>query len=242
MLSSSVLCKIFQLRISASVLCVVILRPRALCGFVPNINNHYPPSASNFKYLCVILSAYLWCNIHGNIIVLQAQRKLWFLKCNLKHCTSSAKLITYKTLIRTVLEYASTVWEPPTQVIINKLEMVQRKGLRFIYNKYSTLDSVSPLSAQPKWDTLNETSYHTQIVFLFLLLYNAFNINIVKYLKPRLSRIVRRVHSKCWCHSVVQNVSSNHSSRSLSKLKQASPKVTECDGSDMFLNCLRNCI
>ena len=44
-------------------------------------------------------------------------------------------------MARPILEYASTVWDPHTNVNINKLESVQRHAARFCLGDYSRYSS-----------------------------------------------------------------------------------------------------
>jgi hypothetical protein len=38
----------------------------------------------------------------------------------------------YQTLVRPLVEYASTVWNPYTKIEINKIEAVQRRAARYV--------------------------------------------------------------------------------------------------------------
>ena len=49
---------------------------------------------------------------------------------------SKHKSTAYRTLVRPLLEYSSSVWDPYTTVLI-KLEMVQRRTAGFCYNYYT---------------------------------------------------------------------------------------------------------
>ena len=46
------------------------------------------------------------------------------------------KETAYKTLVRPQVEYSSTLWDPRTQKLKDKLEMVQRRSARWVYNQY----------------------------------------------------------------------------------------------------------
>ena len=46
-------------------------------------------------------------------------------------------------MIQPILEYASTVWDPHTNVNITKLESVQRRAARFCLGDYSHYSSVT---------------------------------------------------------------------------------------------------
>ena len=99
-------------------------------------------TADSAKYLGVTIASDLRCNKHIDIITSKANRTLGFLKRNLKINSTALKSTAYKTLIRPSLEYACTVWVPYTQGNIYKLEMVQRRGARFVLGRYNNTSSV----------------------------------------------------------------------------------------------------
>ena len=63
----------------------------------------------------------------------------------------------YKMYIRPSLEYACTVWDPVgKETLKSKIEMVQRKSLRWIYNAWQQAISPSVLRESSKIETLLE--------------------------------------------------------------------------------------
>ena len=62
--------------------------------------------------------------------------------------------LAYLTYVRPIVEYASTVWSPYVKSDIERLEMVQRKAARFIYNNFSAYSSVSSMLSQLNWQSL----------------------------------------------------------------------------------------
>ena len=84
------------------------------------------------KYLGVTLSHNLKFNNHIDNIVSKARRQLGILRRNLYFCSKQAKEQAYFALVRPQVEYACSLWDPSGVTLINKLEQVQRQGIRFV--------------------------------------------------------------------------------------------------------------
>jgi hypothetical protein len=109
------------------------------------LNNSTLQETSSHSYLGVEISQDLKWNQHINNIAAKANRTLGFVRRNLKSCSRHIKTVAYKTLIRPILEYSASIWDPYTQLLINKLEAVQRRAVRFIMNDYDYFHSVSDM-------------------------------------------------------------------------------------------------
>ncbi|CAC5392723.1 unnamed protein product [Mytilus coruscus] len=64
-------------------------------------------------------------------------KTLGLLKRNLSACPLEVKLQAYKGLIRPVLEYASTAWDPHQIYLQDQLANVQKRATRFITSNYN---------------------------------------------------------------------------------------------------------
>jgi hypothetical protein len=82
-------------------------------------------------------------NLHINNLTNKGLSTLGFMKHNLKGCPEYIKLLAYKSLVRPVLEYAATVWDPHYSTLIDQIEKVQRMSVRFIKSDYSRYSSVT---------------------------------------------------------------------------------------------------
>ena len=78
-------------------------------------------NVDSIKYLGVTITNDLKCN---NICT-KANRTLGFLRRNLFSCPQDVKEAAYKGLVRPVLEYGSSVWDPHTKCLQEELEKVQ---------------------------------------------------------------------------------------------------------------------
>lgn len=79
---------------------------------VDYINNITLESASCYNYLGVRITSNLTWNTHIDYIYDNANRMFDYLKPNFSIAPVSLKLLIYKTLVLTKLEYAAAVWGP----------------------------------------------------------------------------------------------------------------------------------
>ena len=84
------------------------------------------------KYLGLALSSNLNWNTHIGNITSKANKLLGFLRRNLKIRNESTKENAYKAIVRSNLEYCSTVWAPHTKKNKDEIEKVQRRAARFV--------------------------------------------------------------------------------------------------------------
>ena len=119
------------------------------------LHGHTLESVPGGKYLGVHISKDLSWNSHIQQTTAKATRSVGFLRRNLRGCPSDVKAQAYTTLVRPVLEYASSVWDPYTIQQINALERVQRQAARFVTGDYFSRDPgcVTNMLHQLAWDT-----------------------------------------------------------------------------------------
>ena len=93
----------------------------------------------------VVIDQHLNWNEHTKQVASKATRINTFLHRNLYQCPPTIKRNIYKAMVRAIMEYASSVWDPHTCVNINQLEAVQRSTTRMCYKDFSRLSSVSTM-------------------------------------------------------------------------------------------------
>ena len=64
------------------------------------------------KYLGILIDSTLTFTGHIKEITAKANRKLGFLKRNLRNTPADLRKMAYMSLVRSSLEYGSTVWDP----------------------------------------------------------------------------------------------------------------------------------
>ena len=133
---------------------------------------------SSATYLGISISDNLSWNNHCDIICKKANSTLGLLRRILSGCTPEVKSTAYLTLVRPKLEYASCAWNPHTQCNIDKIEMVQRRAVRFVYNDYSRFSHVSPLIKAQGWDSLEHRRLTNQVLMFYKIYVGLVDISL----------------------------------------------------------------
>ena len=76
------------------------------------------------------------------------------------------------------------MWNPYTKRNIDKIEMVQRRAARFVYNDYSRYSHVSSMISDLEWDTLEQRRLLTQTCMFFKIHQGFININFPSEVQP----------------------------------------------------------
>ena len=78
----------------------------------------------------------------------KSNNTLKFIERNIQTNIHKIKETAYKTYARPLLEYSAIVWDPWQKKYINQIEMVQHRGVRYIFNDYKFTSSVSSMLNQ----------------------------------------------------------------------------------------------
>lgn len=162
--------------------------------FTYQVNNVAVTEVCEYKYLGVTLTSDLRWSKHIQNISSSAFRKLGFLRRKLKNAPTSVKLQAYNSLVRSKIEYANIIWDPNTKKDASKLEMVQRRAVRFIYGMYKRLDSPSSLMAANNITSLEQRRKIARLKFLYLLYNNKLCVDSSLYITSLSFRATRNHH------------------------------------------------
>ena len=121
------------------------------------------------KYLGVTISEDLAWKKHIDNTVNKANRTLGFIRRNLGDCTAPVKAAAYSTLVRPVLEYSSTVWDPHQSSETHNLEQMQHRAARFVHHNYTerTPGCVTNMVQSLGWESLQQRQYIDRLSMLF---------------------------------------------------------------------------
>ena len=91
----------------------------------------------SIKYLGVTITGDLRWNTHVSHVCTKTNRTLGLLRRNLNSCPQEVKEAAYKGLVRPVLDYDSSVWDPPGVILQEELESVQKRAAIFVTGNYN---------------------------------------------------------------------------------------------------------
>ena len=109
-------------------------------------------------------------NDHIKSITHKAAQVNGFLYRNLRQCPPHIKAMCYKSMVRPILEYASSVWDPHTTVNIRRLESVQRRAARFCLNDFSCYTSVTSMLSTLNLPSLQSRRKTAKLITLYKII------------------------------------------------------------------------
>ena len=125
-------------------------------------------NVDSIKYLGVTITSDLKWNSHIRNVCSKANRTLGFLRRNLFSCPQDVKEAAYKSLVRPILEYGSTVWDPHYNGLNDELENVQKRAARFVTRNYSyETGSMTGILEELKWETLQKRRKDNRLILLY---------------------------------------------------------------------------
>ena len=133
------------------------------------------------SYLGIILDQQMTFTSHINYIVSKAAKVLNFLKRNLHKCSTSTKATAYVSLVRPILEYASSVWDPYQYNKIYIIDRIQRRAARWSLCNYDRYSSVTLMQHQLSWQNLQQHRKIARLLLLYKALYDHIALQIPPY-------------------------------------------------------------
>ena len=125
-------------------------------------------NVESIKYLGVTITSNLRWNTHVSNVCTKANRTLGFLRRNLYSCPEEVKEAAYKGLVRPVLDYGSSVWDPPGVVLQEELESVQKRAARFVTGNYNyETGRMTGFFVQLKWESLKKMRKDNRLILLY---------------------------------------------------------------------------
>ena len=165
--------------------------------FNHTLGNTTLQETESHSYLGVYIIKDLNWNNHIHKITASANRTLAFIRRNLHSCHINIKTTACTTLVRRHLEYSSSVWDPLTQILINKNEIVQRRAARFCLNDYISREAgcVSEMLKQLHLQQLVTRRTNRRLTILNKAIYGHLSLPVNNLLQP-VQRLSRHLNNK----------------------------------------------
>jgi len=124
------------------------------------------------NYLGITLSSDMRWTKHIDNVRAKANSKLGFLRRNVRIASPRLKSQLYSTVVRSSMEYASSVWSPHECKATDSLEMVQRRAARWVLHRYQRTASVTQMLSELSWLTLAERRRISRLLMLYKITHN----------------------------------------------------------------------
>jgi hypothetical protein len=163
-------------------------RSRAKSDRLYTLCDHPLELVETNPYLGVLLSKNLKWGPHIAQVTKKANKTLAFLRRNLKTCPPTLKETAYKSLVRAVLDYASTVWDPHFQKDVQALESVQRRAARFVSGDYHRTSSVTDMMNSLGWESLETRRREARLALMYKIIHGLVAVPCEKYIRINISQ------------------------------------------------------
>lgn len=176
----------------------------SLCG-------HILKQVQENPYLGLTLSENLKWSPHITKITKKANSTMAFLRRNLRNFPMDCRKTAYLSLVRSILDYGSTIWDSYYIKDIEKLERVQRQAARFITGDYRSREEgrVTRMLNTLKLPPLQEHRRANRLIFLFKVIEGLVPaIPPEDFLKP--AKPKRQIKPKTYSGFITTNVVDRH--------------------------------
>ena len=90
----------------------------------------------------------------------------------------------YKSLLHPQVEYAASVWSPWLARDKARIERVQHRAARYVYNTYSRYSSVTAMLQSLDWETLESRKFNMHLCIIYKAYYNMAMFPLLDYATP----------------------------------------------------------
>ena len=136
------------------------------------------PAVDNHKHLGVWLESSLSWDYHIKSICAKANKILGLIRRAFGYSNKIGLKIAFRTLLRTILEYACPVWNPYLVKHKKAFEAIQRRASRLICGPEKEYDE---RLKELKWDTLEVRRHCLSLLFMYKIIFGYYNINRDSY-------------------------------------------------------------
>ena len=133
------------------------------------LEKHTLQEVQDNPYLRLQISNDLKWSIHINNVCKKANATLGFLRRNLRNVPEACRKTTYVTLVRLIMEYGATIWNPYLKRDIDKLERIQNRAIRFVRKDYKSRETgaITRMREDLELETLEERRLSLRLIIMY---------------------------------------------------------------------------
>ena len=145
------------------------------------MNGIFIPQANGLKYLGVFIQSDIKWHEHILNITKKSNKALGLIRRCLFNASISTKIVAYNTIVRPLLEYACQVWSPHAKGLTDKLETIQRRGVRWIF-RLGPMDSVTECMRVNSIQELKDRREDLDLKFLKRIVFGLYDLDLNNYI------------------------------------------------------------
>ena len=162
------------------------------------LNNTVLDRVNACNYLGITISENLSWTDHITANAKKANARLGFLHRNLQGCPQPLKQTAYVSLMRSLMEYSSTVWNPTLKKDKEALEKMQRRAARWIQSDYRQWSSVTAMLTDLGLATLEKQRENQKVLLMYKVVHSLIGVTCEELGLERADKCTRASH----CHKL----------------------------------------
>ena len=133
------------------------------------LEKHTLQEVQDNPYLGLQISNDLKWSIHINKVCKKADATLGFLRRNLRNVPEAFRKTAYVTLVRSIMEYGATTWNPYLKGDIEKLERIQNRAIRFVKKDYKSRETgaITRMREDLEIETLEKRRLSLRLILMY---------------------------------------------------------------------------
>jgi hypothetical protein len=144
----------------------------------------------------------------------KANATLGFLRRNFRNVPETCRKTAYVTLVRSIMEFGSTIWNPYLNEDIGKVERIQNRAIRFVKKDYTSREkgAITRMREDLELETLEDRRLSLRLILMYKMVEELVPAiptdNFVKLVRPK-SNIKAKHFEDCITTNIVEKRTCN---------------------------------
>ena len=160
------------------------------------LHNTILARVDSFTYLGLVITSDLSWSEQSSVCTKKANATLGFIRRNLRKCPQELRRTSYISLVRSVMDYSATVWDPHLRKDVNSLERTQRRAARWIKQDFRFRSSPTAMLKSLGLEKLEDRRRNARILMMYKILHGHVGITQDEFGFEEADQRLRKNHSK----------------------------------------------